>query len=65
MSLSESLELVAPQEDAAAYYGSAGMYVVAVVGDPEASPPFSSDRDADYDGTGLHVLVISTAAPAR
>jgi len=65
MSLSQALALTDPQEAPGTYYAFGGIYVVAIVGDPTASRPFSSDPDASYDGTGLHVLVVSTAPPAR
>jgi len=63
MSLTESLRLVEPLEDPATYYGSGGTYVVAIVGDPSAPRAYTPDEDAAYDGTGLHVLVVRTAAP--
>jgi hypothetical protein len=64
-SLSQALQLTDPQVDPGTYYAFGGIYVVAIVGDPTASSPFSSDPDASYDGTGLHVLVVSTAVPAH
>jgi hypothetical protein len=65
MSLSQALALTDPQAELGTYYAFGGIYVVAIVGDPTASLPFSSDPDASYDGTGLHLLVVSTAVPAR
>jgi hypothetical protein len=62
MSLAHAQELVNPAQDPAAYFGMGGTYVVAVVGDPNAPPPFAAAGDGGgYDGTGLHLLVLPTA----
>jgi hypothetical protein len=64
LSLSQAQELVNPTADPAAYYGGAGTYVVALVGDPAAPPPFASSADGGiYNGTGLHFLVAETQGP--
>jgi hypothetical protein len=64
LSLSQAQELMNPTADPASYYGGAGTYVVALVGDPAAPPPFSSSADGGiYDGTGLHFLVAQTQGP--
>jgi hypothetical protein len=56
MSLEQSLELTqGPMVNPAVYYSMVDTYVVAVIGDPNAAPPFT---DASFDGTGLHILVI-------
>jgi hypothetical protein len=56
MSLEQSLDLAqGPMVNPAIYYSMVDTYVVAVVGDPNAAPPFT---DASFDGTGLHILVI-------
>jgi hypothetical protein len=55
MSLAQAQGLVRPSQDPAAYFGTGGTYVVAVLGDPNAP---HATGDAGYDGTGLHVLVL-------
>jgi hypothetical protein len=56
MSLEDSLELVDPTMNPAVYYTVPDTYVVAVVGDPNATHAFTPD--ASFDGTGLHILVF-------
>lgn len=57
MSLSQSLNLVDPTQNPAAYFAQPTSYLVAVVGDPAGLPP-GVYPDASYDGTGLHLLVL-------
>jgi hypothetical protein len=59
LSLLQAMQLADPIADPAAYYGASGTYVVALVGDPAAPPPFASSADGGvYDGTGLHFVVV-------
>ena len=60
MSLAQTLELVNPAVDPAAYYAG-GPYLVAVMGDPNAPYAFAANEDGGYSGIGLHVLVLPTA----
>jgi len=60
MSLAQAQQLVDPTEDPAVYFGQPRTYLVAILGDPNATHAFATG-DAGYDGTGLHLLVV--AAP--
>jgi hypothetical protein len=63
MSLVEAQQLVDPTQDPTVFFGQPRTYLVAVMGDPASAHAFASE-DAGYDGTGLHLLVIATPAPA-
>ena len=63
MSLVQSQQLVDPTEDPSVFYGAPRTYLLAILGDPSATPPTATTGDAGYDGTGLHILLIPTPAP--
>ena len=63
MSLVQAQQLVDPTQDPTVFFGQPRTYLVAVMGDPGSAHAFASG-DASYDGTGLHLLVIATPAPA-
>jgi hypothetical protein len=63
MSLVEAQQLVDPTQDPMVFFGQPRTYLVAVMGDPGSTHAFASG-DASYDGTGLHLLVVATPAPA-
>ncbi|MGD0528880.1 MAG: hypothetical protein ABSE49_27325 [Polyangiaceae bacterium] len=63
MSLAESQSLVDPTQDPALFFGQPRTYLLAVIGDPNATHAFGSGGDAGYDGKGLHVLVVPAPAP--
>ena len=60
MSLAQAQQLVDPTQDPTLFFGHPQTYLVAVLGDPQATHFGSSGT---YDGTGLHLLVV-TAPPA-
>jgi hypothetical protein len=62
MSLAQAQQLVDPTQDPSVFFGQNRTYVVAVLGDPNAPHAFTSS--GGYDGKGLHVLVVASAAPA-
>lgn len=62
MSLVQAQQLVDPTADPSVFFGQPRTYVVAVLGDPNAPHAFTSG--GVYDGKGLHVLVVASAAPA-
>jgi hypothetical protein len=62
MSLAESQQLVDPNEDPTLFFGQPRTYLLAVLGDPDATHAFATG-DASYDGTGLHVLVMAAPPP--
>jgi hypothetical protein len=65
LTLAQAQQLVAPAMDPRVYYGGQGTYVIAIVGDPNASAPFATGPEAGtYDGTGLH-FVIAQAQPSN
>jgi len=63
MSLVQAQQLVDPTQDPTVFFGQPRTYLVAVVGDPNATHAFVSGGDAGYDGTGLHLLVLASPAP--
>jgi hypothetical protein len=62
MSLAQAQELVDPTQDPTMFFGHRQTYLVAVLGDPLAPHAFAAE--GGYDGTGLHLLVVSAAAAA-
>jgi hypothetical protein len=62
MSLAQAQQLVDPTADPSVFFGQNRTYVVAVLGDPSAPHAFTSG--GVYDGRGLHLLVVPSAAPA-
>ncbi|MDP9151363.1 MAG: hypothetical protein M3O36_15685 [Myxococcota bacterium] len=67
-SLAQAQSLINPALDPTRYYGAAGTYIVAIVGDPSVAQAVAQatgpSDDAGYDGTGLHVLVLPPRSPA-
>jgi hypothetical protein len=63
MSLAQSQQLVDPTQDPSVFYAAPRTYLLAVLGDPTATPPTATTGDAGYDGAGLHILLIPTPAP--
>jgi hypothetical protein len=62
MSLAQSQQIVAPTEEPRTFFGQPRPYLVAVVGDPSAPSTWTGGA---YDGTGLHLLVLTTPTPMR
>jgi hypothetical protein len=60
MSLAQAQQLVDPTQDPTQFFGQASTYVVAVLGDPAAPHAFAGG--GTYDGTGLHLLVVTSPA---
>jgi hypothetical protein len=66
MSLAQAQELVDPTLDPRQFFAQPQTYLVAVLGDPLAGHAFaaSGDDGGGYDGTGLHLLVVTTPTPS-
>jgi hypothetical protein len=65
MSLAQAQQLIDPTQDPRDFFGQPRTYLIAVLGDPLAPHAFapSDGEGGAYDGTGLHLLVVTTPAP--